>query len=100
MTAWVRRNDRRGRFVLVPYQQAPSPPMTPELYEDCARAMNVIRADGRRLRAGRAALYVLARLGYGPLVWIGWLPPFSWLVEIAYRFVADHRTALGRFLGR
>lgn len=72
--------------------------MTTELYEDCARAVNVITADGRRLRAGRASLYILARLGFGPLVWIGRLPPFVWLVEFAYRVVADHRTAFNRFL--
>jgi predicted DCC family thiol-disulfide oxidoreductase YuxK len=84
----------------VPYQEAPSPPMTPELRAACERAAHVITADGRLLRAGRGCLFVLERLGWG---WVARLlarPPFIWIVEVVYRIVADHRRFFARFLFR
>ena len=50
----VRRRDRDNRFEIVPYQQAPVPPMTPELAAACGKALHVLTADGQLLRAGRA----------------------------------------------
>ena len=96
--AWCLRRDRRHQFEAVPYQDAPAPPMTPALHTACARAVHVIRADGTVLRAGRAALFVLERLGWGPLARLLALPPCIWLVEIVYRIVANHRLFFSRFL--
>lgn len=80
---------------MVPYQEAP---VSPEIRAACRDAIHVLTADGRVLRAGRATLYVLRALGWGPVVWIGFLPPFVWLVELAYRVAAAHRHLLGRFV--
>ncbi|MEZ5333109.1 MAG: DUF393 domain-containing protein [Thermoanaerobaculia bacterium] len=95
---WARRRDTDGVFTFVPYQRAPSPPMTPELAEACGRAVHVIRSDRSILRGGRACLYVLERVGWGRLARLLRMRPLVWVVEAVYRFVASHRTLAGRLL--
>ncbi len=94
--AWMERRDRAGRFQALPYQEAPSPPMTPALAEACDRAVHVLLPDGRLLRAGRAVLHVLGRLGL-PGTRLLALPPFIWGVELAYWVVARNRLAFSRW---
>jgi predicted DCC family thiol-disulfide oxidoreductase YuxK len=94
----VRRRDRDGRFEIVPYQQAPAPPMTPELAAACAKAVHVLTADGQLLRAGRASLFVLGETGHPWLARILGLPPLVWLVELGYVIVARHRSFFSRLL--
>lgn len=92
---WVQRRDRAGRFHVVPYQQAPHPPMDERLQIACQQAVQVLRTDGMRIGGGRAVLFVLEELGYR---WARWLQqkPLVYAVEWAYRWVARHR---GRFRG-
>jgi hypothetical protein len=71
--------------------------MTPALYAACERAIQVVKADGTVLRAGRAALFVLEELGWGWWARLLALPPFVWLVELGYAFVAGHRAFFSRF---
>ncbi|MBI3128637.1 MAG: DUF393 domain-containing protein [Candidatus Tectomicrobia bacterium] len=97
--AWVEARDRAGRIRSVPYQQASSPPMTDELRRACARWVHLILPDGRVLRAGRAALGVLALLGWERSAALLSLPPFVWLVEAGYWLVSENRGRLGRRLG-
>jgi hypothetical protein len=83
-----------------PYQDAPSPPMTPELHDACRQAVHVIAVDGRILRAGRASLFVLDRIGF---VWLArpfTIPPFVWIAEFAYLVVSRNRPFFSRFLFR
>jgi len=82
------------------YQEAPSPPMTPQLREACAQAVHVVTPDGRALRAGRAALCVLALLGWPRAAAILSLPPLIWLVELGYWVVARNRPFFALFLFR
>ena len=63
--AWIRRRDRDRRFRTTPYQEASSPPMTPELNAACGRAVHVVQSDGTILRAGRAVLFILEEIGWG-----------------------------------
>ena len=73
--------------------------MTPRLARACRRAVHVVTPDGRVLRAGRAALYVLGAIGWPALlVKLLSLPPLVWLLEIGYRIVADNRMLFGRYL--
>jgi predicted DCC family thiol-disulfide oxidoreductase YuxK len=72
--------------------------MTPELRATCEKAVHVLTADGRILRAGRASLFVLAHIGYGWLARPLMIPPFVWLVELGYRIVASNRSFFARFL--
>lgn len=72
--------------------------MTPALRAACARAVHVVTADGRTLRAGRATLYVLAAIGFRRLASLLSLPPLLPVVELAYRIVANNRPLFGRLL--
>ena len=72
--------------------------MTPRLYRACSRAVHVVTPDGRVLRAGRAALYLLGVAGWPRITWLLGFPPLVWLVEIAYWIVANNRPFFGRFL--
>ena len=98
--AWAERRDAGHAFHAVPYQQAPSPPMTPELRQACARAVHLVTPEGRMLRAGRACLWVLERIGYPVLARVLALPPLVWIVEVGYWLVARNRWLASRVLFR
>ena len=98
--AWLQRKDRQHRFQFVRYQEAPSPPMTPELYRACGEAVHVIDRQGSIRRGGRAMLFILEQEGWGPIARFLSLPPFIWFVELAYRFVATNRSWFSRFFFR
>jgi predicted DCC family thiol-disulfide oxidoreductase YuxK len=74
--------------------------MTPALYAACEKAVHVITNDGRTLRAGRAALFILERIGWGWLARLLALPPFIWIVELVYAVIANNRPFFARFLFR
>lgn len=63
----------------------------------CAEAVHVLTSDGRTLRAGRAVLFILEVLGYGPLARLFARRPLIWGVEAGYRLVARYRHLLARF---
>ncbi|MBW2230001.1 MAG: DUF393 domain-containing protein [Deltaproteobacteria bacterium] len=98
--AWGERKDSGGRLCFIPYQEAPSPPMTPELAEACAIAMHVVCKDGTLLRAGRATLFILNELGWRWTARILGRPPLIGLVEFGYGVVARNRHVISRFLFR
>jgi len=97
---WFGRRDKAHQFTVVPYQEAPSPPMTPELYAACERAVHVVKPDGTILRAGRATLFILEHIGWGWVARLLMLPPFIWIVELGYAIVARHRDFFSNFLFR
>ncbi|MBV9468010.1 MAG: DUF393 domain-containing protein [Abitibacteriaceae bacterium] len=97
---WVLHRDKKQRFEALAYQEAPSPPMTPELAAACAQAVHVIKTDGIILRAGRATLFILEQLGWVPLARLLLCPPLIWLVELGYRLIANHRMFFSRFFFR
>lgn len=97
---WLCHQDVHGRLRPMPYQEAPAPPMTPELYRACDRAVHVIRPDGRVLRAGRASLHALEIAGWGwKARFLSW-PPMIWFVELGYWIVARNRRFFSRLLFR
>ena len=100
MAAWVRRKDAKQQFRVVAYQEAPSPPMTPVLYAACERAIHVLTPDGTLLRAGRASLFILERIGWGWVARLLMLPPFLWMIEMGYWIVSHNRRFFARFLFR
>ena len=97
---WAERRDTGHAFQAVPYQQAPSPPMTPELRAACSRAVHLITPEGTVLRAGRACLWVLERTGYAGLSRVLSLPPLVWAVELGYWLVARNRQLASRVMFR
>lgn len=97
---WAKRRDQTGRLRVLAYQEAPWPPMTPALFAACAHAVHVVTIDGRVLRAGRAALFVLAHTRYRRWARLLGFPPLIWGVELGYQIVAAHRPFFARFLFR
>ncbi len=89
-----------GSLHLVPYQDAPSPPMDEAHRAASARALHVYTADGQWLRAGRAALFVLERTtpGWRLFARVTRFPPLVWGVEVGYRLVANNRGWFARRL--
>lgn len=84
----------------MPYQHAPTPPMTDALRIACARAVHVVTPDGRVLRAGAASLRVLERIGFRGTAAVLSIPPLVWLVETGYWVVARNRPFFSRFFFR
>ncbi len=84
----------------MPFQEAPSPPMTPELYEQCKLAMHVVMPDGRVLRGGRASLYILHTLGYRSIATVLGLWPLGWCVDLGYDLVARNRYVFARWFAK
>ena len=95
--AWLLARDKGGLFVAMPYQEAPSPPMTPGLFAACKDAVHVVLRDGKILKGGGAVLFLMENTGLGALASILAVPPCAWLVEPAYRLVARNRPLFGRF---
>lgn len=98
--AWAMARDEQGCFEAVPYQMVSDPPLTPALAAACRDSVHVRTADGRWLRAGRACLFVLERIGWPRLARVGARAPFVWAVELGYRIVARNRPFLSRFVPR
>jgi predicted DCC family thiol-disulfide oxidoreductase YuxK len=74
--------------------------MTPELYRACGESVHVIDRQGSILRGGRATLFMLEEEGWGPIARFLSHPPFVWLVELVYRFVAANRSLFSRLFFR
>ena len=88
-----------GSLNLVPYQQAPNPPMDDAHRSQSARALHVYTAEGQWLRAGRAALFVLARTtpAWRLFAKVTRFPPLLWGVEAGYWLVARNRGRIARW---
>lgn len=97
---WVKRHDEGDHFDAVPYQKVPSPPMTPELREACARSVHVITPAGDVLRGGQATLHILERIGFPRSARLLGHAPLSWLVEAGYQVVSRNRKVLSRLMFR
>lgn len=86
-------------MVVIPYQSAPDPPVTPELRSACSAALHVVLPGGTVLRAGRAVAAVVAAMGWRRLARVVSVPPLSWAVEACYAVVARNRRLVSRVLG-
>lgn len=96
---WIGRRDNQNRFEIIEFQHAPSPPMTPKIYDACKKAMHVVKSNGEILRGGRSMMFVLERInwGHGILPRFLSLPPMIWFVELGYTIVALNRQFFSRF---
>ena len=74
--------------------------MSDALAARCARAVHVLTPAGELLRAGRASLYVLGRIGWRSTAAIASRWPLIWLVEAGYWLVARNRPLFARLLFR
>ena len=94
-TNWAAKRDNLAQFEFVPSQNAD---IAPELRRACRDAVHVLTPDGQTLRAGRATLFILERLGWGFIAKVLSIPPLIWLVELAYKIVARNRDFFARFM--
>ncbi len=97
---WLERRDRAGALLALPFQQIPSPPMTPALEARCRRAIQLIPPGGRALSSGRAVLGVLSLLGWKKSAAVLSAAPFVFIVEGGYWLIARNRGLIGRLLTR
>jgi predicted DCC family thiol-disulfide oxidoreductase YuxK len=95
---WFRRRDKHCALEFVPYQDATSPPMTPELRANCARALHLVTSRGEVLRGGAATLFMLEKVGWNGLARALRFPPFIWFVELGYMLIASNRSLFSRLL--
>ena len=97
--AWVERRDGAGRFAVVAWQRAPSPPMNSALAAACRQAVHVLTCDGRMLAGEAAIFFVLSELGWPRWARLVGRPPLARLAAVAYRAIARHRGRLSALLG-
>lgn len=88
----IRRRDKKREFQIVTFQNAPTPPMHPALYEACKTALYVVTEDGKELRGADGVLFAMQKTGFAP----GWallrLPPFVWIARLVYGYIAKNRS--------
>ena len=89
---WVARRDQGRRLRVVAYQEAPSPPMTPELRVACAEALHAITPRGRVLRGGDATIFALGAVGQRGLARVLWRRPLRDVMGFGYKIVARMRS--------
>jgi len=98
---WLRLLDRQHKTLAVPIDPESLPRIHPDLdIHACLRELHVITPDGT-VRCGWDGVADLARL-FPATYWIGWLgqiPPFRFLAQMAYGFVARNRYALSKCRG-
>ena len=95
---WIEKRDRKKTIQPVPYQEVPSPPMTPQIRRRCRRAILLLQPGLPMLSAGRAALGVLSLLGWEKSAAILSAAPFIFAIEAGYRLIAFSRPFIGRWM--
>lgn len=98
---WLLHQGHDARFQAVPFQELPSPPMTPALRRQAERAVQVLTPQGQQISGGRAVLYILQEVGWHPwLVRLACIRPLIWGVELGYWIVARNRQVFSRLMFR
>ena len=64
------------------------------------KAFHVGMPNGEYLRAGKASLFILEKLGWSWRARMLTYPPVIWLVELAYIIIANNRDFFARFMFR
>ncbi len=99
--SWLCLLDRKRWVLALPIAPEVLSRVHPDLEVDaCLRELHVITPNGA-IHRGWDAVATLARL-FPPTWWIGALgaiPPFRWIGNVAYRFVARNRYAVSKCRG-
>ena len=99
--SWLRLLDRHRKVAPVPILPELLPAIHPSLDLDaCLRELHVVTPGGT-VHRGWDAVAALARLFPETFLigWLGSVPPFRWIGEAAYRFVARNRYAVSKCRG-
>ena len=96
--AWLADRDTRHILTIIPYQEAPAPPMTPSLRVQASRQVQVMTPFGYHYSGAEAILFALQSVGWhAGIMRLARHRPFLWGAEAAYWVVARNR---GRFACR
>lgn len=99
--SWLKLLDRHGKVAELPIVPEGLSAIHPSLELDaCLRELHVVTPRGD-VRRGWDAVAELARLFPATFLigWLGRVPPFRWLGQAAYRFVARNRYAVSKCRG-
>ncbi len=99
--SWLRLLDRHHKVSALPITPELLPGIHSTLELDaCLRELHVVTPKGM-VRRGWEAVAELARLFPATYLigWLGQIPPFRWIGDIAYRFVARNRYAVSKCRG-
>jgi len=80
------------------YQEYSGPEMTPEFAAACEKDLHVLCTDGTVLRGGPSMIFIFGKLGWSRSARISSLPPFVWIVNVAYWVVSRNRRVFSRIL--
>lgn len=95
---WLVRHDKRNTVQPCAFQDAPSPPMTPPLWEACSHALHAIEPDGTVLKGARAVFRAGEATRYRRLARVLAQPPWIWAAELVYRAIAANRSRIGGYM--
>jgi glyoxylase-like metal-dependent hydrolase (beta-lactamase superfamily II)/predicted DCC family thiol-disulfide oxidoreductase YuxK len=99
--SWLRLLDRDHKVLALPIDPELLSAIHPSLELDgCLRELHVVTPQ-RTVRRGWDAVAELARLFRATFLigWLGQIPPFRWIGQIAYGFVARNRYAVSKCRG-
>jgi predicted DCC family thiol-disulfide oxidoreductase YuxK len=94
--SWLLAREHAIQLQAVAYQEAELPPA---MSHHAQHSVLVLHSDGKWEDRGRA---VLTALRIAHVRYLGWLryPPFIYLLDLGYRWVARHRPLTSRLLRR
>jgi len=90
--------DRKGILADVSRQKCPSPPLTEDIRKRTEREVVVVARDGRVLGGADAVLFLYGETRSRLLAGFFRLPPFIWVGRAVYRWVANNRLTVSRWL--
>ncbi len=96
---WVLRLDREGLLMAVPYQECRG--WLPDAVLARSDAQAHLRSpDGRYWGGGAVPIRITGLLGHPIIERLLDTPPLRWATGLGYRWVARHRSRLGRWVAR
>lgn len=94
---WIEARNTKNTLTIIPYQQAPSPPMTPALRLQARQAVQVVTPDNRQFSGAAAILFALESVGWHAGVMRNLRrKPCLWAAQVGYRVVARYRGRMGQ----
>tara|TARA_B100000902_G_C27274687_1_gene898176 strand:+ start:978 stop:1355 length:378 start_codon:yes stop_codon:yes gene_type:complete len=82
---------------LVPYQNAPNPPIDANLASECGKALHLQLPNGNFERGGKACVSILELIGYKIIGRIFKNRFLNWIPETLYYLIARNRKILSFF---
>lgn len=95
---WITKNNTQKSIIILPFQDAKSPPMTPYLYSQCSKSIQFISGNGNTVHGADAVIRILECTKYrwfSPILRYRYIKP---ILERFYYFIAQNRKQISRIL--